>query len=256
VVILFVALILVFPLPVLAVDAPLRLLHTRHYEIHTDMEDPLLADLATRLDAMFDQYTKTFADFKPPANAPALPVYLFDKHDRYMAFTDFTAVNTGGIFRSGRKTYLAAYEQGQGRDALRRTLQHEAFHQFAHSTISRNLPPWMNEGMAQTFEESIWTGRDFLADQVPPRRVRQLNVDITQHRLVDFDVFLAMSGKDWATTRCNISPIFRSTYTRRRSCFLNRMRPPRCRISCVSPRWILIAISRIFMRMGTKWITR
>ena len=181
-------------------DSSLRLIHTRHYDIHTDMDESLVSDLATRLDAMFDQYTKTFADFKPPANAPPLPVYLFATHDKYMAFTGFTAVNTGGLFHAGWKSFLAAYEQGQGHDSLRRTLQHEAFHQFAYSTISRQLPPWMNEGMAQTFEESIWTGKDFLSDQIPPRRIRQLQVDVTQKRLVDFDKLLAMSARDWTTT--------------------------------------------------------
>ena len=188
------------PNPAKLDDPNLRLVHTRHYDIHTDMDESLVTDLSSRMDVMYDQYQKTFSDFKPPTDAPPLAVYLFATHEKYMAFTDYSGVNTGGLFVNGRHPYLTAYEQGQGRDALRRTLQHEAFHQFAHSCISRHLPPWMNEGMAQMFEESIWVGKDFLTDQIPPRRLRQLHVDIVQKHLIDFDQMLAMSPGDWKTT--------------------------------------------------------
>jgi hypothetical protein len=188
------------PNPAKPDDPNLRLVHTHHYDIHTDMDEPVISDLSARMDVMYDQYQKTFSDFKPPQNAPPLAVYLFATHEKYMAFTDYSGVNTGGLFVNGRHPYLTAYEQGQGRDALRRTLQHEAFHQFAHSTISRHLPPWMNEGMAQVFEESIWVGKNFLTDQIPPRRLRQLHVDIVQKRLIDFDQFMAMTPGDWRDT--------------------------------------------------------
>jgi hypothetical protein len=188
------------PNPAKPDDPSMRLVQTRHYDIHTDMDADLIGDLSSRMDVMYDQYAKTFSDFKPPASAPPLAVYLFATHEKYMAFTDYAGVNTGGLFVPGRRPYLTAYEQGQGRDALRRTLQHEAFHQFAHSTISRRLPPWMNEGLAQVFEESIWVGKDFLTDQVPPRRLRQLHNDILQKRLLDFDQFMALSPGDWRGT--------------------------------------------------------
>ncbi len=181
------------------IDPSLREVATKHYDIYTDLDESLVADLSSRLDVMYDQYTKTFSDFKRPSDSARLPVYLFVTHEKYMAFTDYSAVNTGGLFVAGRRTYLAAYEQGEGRDALRRTLQHEAFHQFAHAAIASHLPPWMNEGMAQCFEESIWVGQDFLTDQVPPRRIRQLKIDINQKRLIDFDQFMAFTPGDWSS---------------------------------------------------------
>jgi hypothetical protein len=185
------------PNPAKLDDPNLRVLHTHHYDIHTDIDDALITDLSSRMDVMYDQYVKTLSDFKPPASAPALPVYLFETHEKYMAFTDYSGINTGGLFVSGRRSYLTAYNQGQGRDALRRTLQHEAFHQFAYFTISRRLPPWMNEGMAQLFEESIWVGKDFESDQIPPRRLRQLHADIVQKRLIEFDQLMFMTPNEW-----------------------------------------------------------
>ncbi len=181
-------------------EATLRLVESRHYAIHTDLDDALATDLSQRLDAMFEQYAKTFAEFQPQQNGRALPVYLFKTRDAYLTFTSPAGVNTGGVFVSGRRSFLAAYEQGQGRDELRRTLQHEAFHQFARSSISTRLPIWINEGMAQAFEESIWTGREFIPDQIPPRRLRQLRADMNQHRLIEFDPFVSTTREQWTST--------------------------------------------------------
>jgi hypothetical protein len=188
------------PNPAKLNDPSLREVMTRHYDIHTDLDESLVKDLSSRMDVMYDQYARTFSDFKLPANSPPLAVYLFETHEKYMAFTDYSGINTGGLFVAGRHPYLTAYEQGQGRDALRRTLQHEAFHQFAHAAIAGHLPPWMNEGMAQCFEESIWVGKDFLTGQIPERRLRQLQLDLNQKRLIDFNQFMSLSPRDWSNT--------------------------------------------------------
>jgi hypothetical protein len=92
---------------------------------------------------------------------------------------------------------LAAYLEGQ-RDTLRRTLQHEAFHQFAQKALRGNMPIWLNEGMAQLFEEAIWTGDAFLMGQVPPRRVRQLQLDLKDDKLLPLKQLMSMTGESWS----------------------------------------------------------
>jgi hypothetical protein len=175
----------------------LRQLDTRHYSIHTDLERSLAEDLARRLDAMYEEYARRLADFGTPVEQEqTLQVYLFRKHDDYQTFVQNRAPNTGGVFLPARQM-LVAYYEGQGRDALRRTLQHEAFHQFAHARISPDLPPWLNEGLASLFEEGIWTGKGFELGEVPPRRVRQLRADLTGKRLTDFRQFMAMDLDRW-----------------------------------------------------------
>ncbi len=177
----------------------MRLVHQTHYGIHTDIPDPeLVDDLGRRMDVMFDQYTTALRDFKPPADLAPLPVYLFDTRRNYTAFTGVAGTNSGGLFAGGRHPYLTSFLDQNGRDGLRRALQHEAFHQFAYFVISRRLPIWLNEGMAQIFEEGIWTGETFLLGQAPPRRLRQVQADLRANRLVPFDTFLAMSPHAWA----------------------------------------------------------
>lgn len=180
-----------------AVAAEPRTLDTRHYRIHTDLDAELTRDLAGRMDAMYDEYTRRLSAFKPPADVPPLEVHLFRTQADYLKFTGEQLHNTGGVYIA-RRNLLAAFLDGQGRDGLRRTLQHEAFHQFAFNVISPNLPVWLNEGMAQLFEEAIWDGNSFWLGNVPPRRVRQLKNDLAKKRLIDFDKLLTMSHEQWA----------------------------------------------------------
>jgi hypothetical protein len=184
--------------PALAAD--LKQVKTKHYSLHTDVEPALAKDLALRLDAMYEEYDRRLADFKT-TNDEKRPfeVYVFNERDDYMKFTGNRLANTGGVFIP-HKNQLVAFLKGQGRDGLRRTLQHEAFHQFAYRSISQDLPPWLNEGMAQLFEESIWTGRSFMINQVPPRRIRQLQNDIKTKRLIAFDRFLKTTLDEWLET--------------------------------------------------------
>jgi hypothetical protein len=176
-----------------------RTVRAAHYAIQTNInDDALTAELARRMDVMYDQYCLALSPFRPPADQPPLPTYLFAKRSTYMAATNNVAANTGGFFRGGDRPILVSYLDDNGRDGLRRTLQHEAFHGFAWFAIAHDLPIWLNEGMAQLFEEGIWTGRKFLLGQVPPRRIRQLQADIRGHKLVSFDRFFRITPEEWS----------------------------------------------------------
>jgi Protein of unknown function (DUF1570) len=175
--------------------ADLNILDTPHYRIHTDLDHQLAEDLGRRMEAMYAQYSTRLSAFSV-AGIPRFEVYIFQHHADYEQLVGDHFDNTGGIFIAHRNI-LAAFLEGQGRDGLRRTLQHEAFHQFAYSAIGQNLPVWLNEGLAQIFEEGIWTGKNFIIGQVPPRRLRQLEYDLHQRRFVAFKDFLSMSDSQW-----------------------------------------------------------
>ena len=169
---------------------------TRHYKLYTDVDADLARDLAVRLDAMYDEYSRRLSAFGT-SSVDRLDVYVFNKRADYNEFIQERLPNTGGVFIPSRNV-LCAYLEDQGRDALRRTLQHEAFHQFAHWAISPNVPVWINEGIAQVFEEGIWTGRSFIVDQLPPRRLRQLQADLASGKLADFETFINTDHRSWA----------------------------------------------------------
>ncbi|MGB7156909.1 MAG: DUF1570 domain-containing protein [Tepidisphaeraceae bacterium] len=176
----------------------LRTLRSAHYNVHTDIEQSLAEEMGRRLDAMYDEYARRLDQFRISNPDQKFEVYLFAKRDDYMRLTQNRFPNTAGIFMPGRNL-LAAFLEGQGRDGLRRTLQHEAFHQFVFTAISPDMPIWLNEGMAQYFEEGVWTGNSFMIGQVSPRRVRQLQHDMTNKQIVPFRTMLTMTDEQWAT---------------------------------------------------------
>jgi len=169
---------------------------SRHYTIISDLDRGMTLDIGRRADAMYEEYSRRLSDFAPPADAPRFEIRLFDRKREYLKLTGDRFTNTGGIFMSGRNI-LAAYIEEQGAENLRRTLQHEAFHQFAFTNISPNIPVWLNEGLAQVFEEGIFTGKGFQLGEVAPRRVRQLQYDVKEKRLTPFRTFLAMTDQQW-----------------------------------------------------------
>ena len=176
--------------------AQLRSLTTNHYHIQTDVDTFLADDLSHRMDVMYDEYARRLADFSAQQDNRLFDVYIFQHHGQYLNYTNNRFPNTGGVFISGKA--LAAFLDGQGRDQLRRTLQHEAFHQFAWSAIGPKLPVWLNEGLAQIFEEGIYNGESFRIGEVPPRRIRQLQDDIRDHQLFEFRSFMGQTDKQWA----------------------------------------------------------
>jgi hypothetical protein len=146
---------------------------------------------------MYEEYAHRLADFDRPDDSAPFEVYLVHTQEKYLHLAGLTLAGTGGSFNP-RRHLLAAFLDGQGRDALRRTLQHEAFHQFASQAIGKTIPIWLNEGLAQIFEEGVWTGDGFQLGEVPPRRLRQLHRDIDEGALIDFSRLLGMAPGDWA----------------------------------------------------------
>src|SRR5690606_491705 len=134
-----------------------------------------------------------------PGSDQPFNVYLLRHRDDYVKLTGGEFPNTGGLFIASQRA-LAVYLEGQGREQMRKTLRHEAFHQFAYEKIGPGLPVWMNEGLAQLFEESLRLDGSLRVGLVPPERLRQLRHDIENDRLVDFDTILRLNEDAWART--------------------------------------------------------
>ncbi len=178
-------------------------LESRYYRIHSDLDDAATRDYAKRLDAMYREYQKRLAEFEVKSDTK-FEVFLFRRQTDYRKFTGNKLPNSAGIFIPGLRA-LAGYEESQGRGGLRQTLQHEAFHQFAWQAISPNLPIWLDEGLAQVFEEGVWTGNQFLLGQVPPSRIRDLKADLNAGRFTDFKTFLGLTREQFQARMRNES---------------------------------------------------
>ena len=163
---------------------------SRHYHVLSDLDEKSARDYARHLDAMYDEYARRLAGFGEQGRGK-FDVYLFARRSTYARFINNRLPNSAGIFIPAQHA-LAAYEEGQGRAGMRQTLQHEAFHQFAWETISPDLPIWLDEGLAQVFEEGVWAGDTFILGNSPPRRVDDLQADLKAGQLVPLRDMLTM----------------------------------------------------------------
>lgn len=176
-----------------ATGGNLRTYTTDHYTIHTDVSEDAGREVRLRLDRMFDEYARRTSDFAKPTTA-RLPFYLFTKEADYLAAGGME--NTAGVFMvtDADKRLMARYT---GDRRTWHTTQHEGFHQFAFLSIAPNLPPWVNEGLAEYFGEAIYTGDAMLSGLIPDYRRQRIVQLIQSQSHIPFATFLNLDIKTW-----------------------------------------------------------
>jgi hypothetical protein len=77
-------------------------------------------------------------------------------------------------------------------------LRHEGFHQFAYSRFGTDLPPWVNEGLAEVFGASVMVDGNLLVGQPSARMLDAVRSSVELGTAVPFDRMLAMTAKQWS----------------------------------------------------------
>ena len=149
-----------------APPADLRTFQSRHYLIHTDLPRRLVVPYGRHIDAVYTDFTRRFeprsgpadTSAQQPASTPGLDLYLVGTRERYLAHLDAVGVrgtHSGGMFYiTPRGRGLATYVRSRSEAETFSVLQHEGFHQFAWLHYRGRLPQWLNEGIAQVFEDA------------------------------------------------------------------------------------------------------
>ncbi len=181
----------------------LQQFRSKSYLIHTNLTREEVRDFGKHMDTVFAQYEDRFRDFHPRGSAQ-MPLYLLRTEDEYLRFMqtrDIDAKNTGGMFFfSPESQGLATWVQGRSRSQTCQVLQHEGFHQFAFNHLGRELPTWINEGLAQYFEDAIIVGNKMNTGLANERRVSQVRHALETDTGIDFEVLVETTGDQWADT--------------------------------------------------------
>ena len=187
--------------PAAAADGPdLVAYDSKYYTIHTDLGPDVAREAAVRMTHMADEYRTRTRDFAGTVRGK-FDFYLYGSAADYLA--------AGGI-KGSSGVFMADDDHGRGAGgrlmavAGRRpaasawhTVQHEGFHQFAHAAIGRQLPTWLNEGLADYFAEGLYTGDDFVTGVVPPWRLARVKKQITAGTFRPLVGLLAVSPEQW-----------------------------------------------------------
>ncbi len=176
---------------------------SRAYTIHSDLPKPLVMVYGEHMDKVFAEYQARFASFRGKRTGP-MPLYLFRTQDGYMSFLasrGINAANSGGMFfvRANGQG-LATFVEDHPRSQVFSVLQHEGFHQFAYNYIGGDLPVWVNEGLAQYFEDGIIVRQSMKLGIANKQRIDRVRAAIEADAAIDFDRLLTISGHDWGAT--------------------------------------------------------
>jgi len=174
--------------------ADLRTYETRYYVIHTDLGRDVAREAELRLTRMAEEYRRRTSEFSGEIRKK-LPFYLFKTEAAYRAAGG--TPNTAGVYNPNTQTLMAfAGDDGPNLQTWH-AVQHEGFHQFADQVIGKGLPIWANEGLAEYFAESIFTGDTFVPGIVPQFRLKRLRATIQKDGFMPLRELLGLSHAEW-----------------------------------------------------------
>jgi hypothetical protein len=177
-----------------ATASGMRAYETRYYVIHTDLGRDAAREAELRMTRMAEEYRRRTRDFSGEIRTK-LPFYLFKDEADYHAAGGHA--NSAGEYDPNTQTLMAFAGGPQPNLATWYTVQHEGFHQFADHVIGRNLPIWANEGLAEYFGESLFTGDGFVPGVAPPWRVKRVRESLKAGKFARLDEILGMAHKEW-----------------------------------------------------------
>lgn len=170
------------------------------YDITTDLPDEQAKEVADHMDAVHAEYTRRFSAYGK-RNAEALRLWVFETQQGYMDFLEEQGTSgqgSGGMFfHGGKSTGLASFLGNRPMPVMLETLRHEGLHQFMYQRIGDNLPPWLNEGMAEWFGYALPKRRGFEMGLADPGAIQHLRKAAAENRLLPLETLLTMSKVEW-----------------------------------------------------------
>ncbi len=183
-----------------AAATPLEEFNSRHYTIRTNASRDKAESIGVHMDAVFDEYARRFRTFGKRETV-RMPLYLFKTQNDYFNFMKQAGIDasaTGGIFfiRPDSRG-LATWVDDRPQWITLETIQHEGFHQFAHTHIGTRLPLWANEGLAEYFGDGILVGGTLRIGISNGRRIEAIKIAIRDKTILDFDQLMNMQQGQW-----------------------------------------------------------
>jgi Protein of unknown function (DUF1570) len=177
--------------------AQLHQYDTKYYTIYTDIDPDQEKEAAIRMTKMAEEYHARTKGFSGEIHSK-FPFYLYKSSAEYYAAGGLPG--SAGVFMSigsGGKL-MAIAGQNSARQTWH-TVQHEGFHQFAHAVIGGDIPTWLNEGLAEYFGESIFTGDGFVTGLISPWRMERLQDEINGGDTLSIPQIMKISPEQWAS---------------------------------------------------------
>lgn len=181
-------------------SGPPYTLRTEHYRIETRVDRDLAVPIGEHMDAVYETYERRFPTLRR-RNAAYVRMRLLEdasEYHQFLADNDISAGSSAGIFFwKYSNAWLTTYMRGLSERKRESVLQHEGFHQFAFMRIGRDLPAWVDEGLAEYFGEGVMTAGGLQTGLASPGRVAHVRRLIDEGDSMPFERIMAISGEEW-----------------------------------------------------------
>jgi hypothetical protein len=181
----------------------LRTFNSARYTVHTSMNIRHVQPFAKHMDKVFNEYQRRFEKLKLTSRNTTgqLDLYLFETAEQYHAFLQSKGVNSTnsqGMFVVAPKINgLLTYIKDRSVRNTLATLQHEGFHQFAFMYLGQELPVWVNEGIAQFFEDGVIVDGRMHLNLPNSRKLDYVKNCIQTNRILPFGDLIGMTDDTW-----------------------------------------------------------
>jgi hypothetical protein len=145
---------------------PGLIIETNHYEVYTTMLEPLmLKQIPSFVEALWQEYQNQLPQ-PITAGGSKFKLYLFKERTEWDSFSQTFTGDQWPVYQKIKKGayYLkdscVAYNIGRTRTFS--VIGHEGWHQFCNKYFKYRLPSWLDEGIAQLFEQSTLENGRFI----------------------------------------------------------------------------------------------
>jgi hypothetical protein len=171
---------------------------TNHYEIYTTLLEPLmLKEIPGFVEAAWQQYQNQLPELVT-SGSQKFKLYLFKDRLEWERFTQSFTGPQWPVYQKIKKGayYLkdscVAYNIGRTRTFS--VIGHEGWHQFCNRYFRYRLPSWLDEGIAQLFEQSkMENGRFVFQPAKNYQRLGSLKISMQKGKLIPLQTLISLN---------------------------------------------------------------
>jgi len=170
---------------------------TRHYRVETDIAPEITRLVAEHMETVGAAYYNILRAYGR-IRIPRFRVRVYRQRFDYLEVVGSRHVNTIGLYVPARKTLYACV----GTDDLDRilaVLRHEGWHQFIHEVIE-NIPPWVDEGLAEYFRFARVEGSRLIQGEMPARDIRMVRGFLQRGKTIPLEELMQIDLRTWNQT--------------------------------------------------------
>ena len=173
------------------------IIETAHYRIYTTLLEPLLLkQIPAFVEAAFQQYQNQLPE--SVSDGDKFKLYLFKDRAQW---EQFSKSFTGSQWPAYQKIKKGAYylkdstvAYNIGRTRTFSVIGHEGWHQFCNKYFKYRLPSWLDEGIAQLFEQSaLENGRFIFQPAKNYQRLGALKLSMQNKKMIPLRTLISLN---------------------------------------------------------------